>query len=217
MSSRKGKRRRERERERSRSGDPRGDVVRQGGAPARRVRAARAIDLASAGQTIVSLVLREVVEGGPWPLTRVLTALGGDNVERIGVARALGDRHGIPLIHSQELRWGVVPMVLEARHSGALDELSLELPPWDELARDGDDDVWRLIDTVAGAADAQFGSIGDGEPPETELPHDAAMLTAQLCRHLALLLPEWASDDVGEAGAAVARELPASGLVVVRR
>ncbi len=79
-------------------------------------------------------VLRRVDEGGPWPLTRVLTALGAFDVERVGVARALGDRRGIPLVHSQELRWHDHALFLEARHGrDGVDELSLELPPWDEL------------------------------------------------------------------------------------
>jgi hypothetical protein len=78
-----------------------------------------------------------------------------------------------------------------------------------------DEDVWGLIDTVAVAADAQFGSIGDDEAPETVLPDDASMLRSQLRRHLALLLPEWTGEDVAEAGATPARVLDSSGLVVV--
>jgi hypothetical protein len=182
-----------------------------------RARRRQRIELPSAGQTVVSLVLHRVEEGGPWPLTRVLTALGGDAVERIGVARALGDRRGVPLVHSQEVRWREHALFLEARHGrDGVDELSLEMPPWDDLmATVADDEVWRLIDTVAVAADAQFGSIGDGEPPETVLPDDASTLRAQLRRHLALLLPEWTGEDVAEAGATPARVLDSSGLVVV--
>jgi len=182
-----------------------------------RARRRQRVELPSAGQTVVSLVLHRVEEGGPWPLTRVLTALGGDAVERIGVARALGDRRGVPLVHSQEVRWREHALFLEARHGrDGVDELSLEMPPWDDLvATVADDEVWRLIDTVAVAADAQFGSIGDGEPPETVLPDDASTLRAQLRRHLALLLPEWTGEDVAAAGATPARVLDSSGLVVV--
>jgi hypothetical protein len=163
------------------------------------------------------LVLHRVEEGAPWPLTRVLTALGACTVERIGVARALGDRRGVPLVHSQELRWHEHALLLEARHGrDGVDEISLELPPWDDLmATVADEEVWRLIDIVADAADAHFGSIGDGEPPETVLPDDSAMLRTQLRRHLALLLPEWTGEDVAEAGATPARVLGSSGLVVV--
>jgi hypothetical protein len=177
----------------------------------------RPIEIPSAGQTVVSLTLHAVDEGGPWPLTRVLTALSPFAVERVGVARALGDRRGIPLVHSQELRWGEHAVFLEARHGRASDdELTLELPAWDELTDDLDDDVlWQFIDTVAVAADAHFGSIGDGEPPETALPVDAPTLRAQLRRHLGLLLPEWTSEDVAEAGATVARALESSGLMLV--
>jgi hypothetical protein len=75
--------------------------------------------------------------------------------------------------------------------------------------------LWQLVDTIAVAADAQFGSIGDGEPPETLLPDDAATLRAQARRHLALLLPEWTREDVAEAGVTLARELESSGLLVV--
>jgi hypothetical protein len=175
------------------------------------------VELPSAGQTVVSLVLRPVEEGGPWPLTRVLTALGAFDVERVGVARALGDRRGVPLVHSQELHWRNQALFLEARHGrDGVDELSLELPPWDDLVRAvADDEVWQLIDTVAVASDAQFGSIGDGEPPETTLPDDPPALRAQLRRHLALLLPEWTGDDVEAAQATPARQLDVSGLLVV--
>lgn len=175
------------------------------------------LELPSAGVTAVSFLLRRVDEGGPWPLTRVLTSLAAFDVERLGVARALGDRHGIPLVHSQELRWGRHQVFLEARHGpDGIDELSCELPPWDDLAGTVDGDVvWDFVDAVAMAADAQFGSIGDGEPAETALPTGAAALSAQLRRHLALLLPEWISDDVAEAGATIARTLDGSGLLVV--
>ena len=182
-----------------------------------RVRRRQTVEPPSAGQTVVSLVLRSVEDGGPWPLTRVLTALGAFDVERVGVARALGDRRGIPLFHSQELRWRSLALFLEARHGrDGVDELSLELPPWDDLVGAVDqEEVWRLIDTVAAASDAQFGSIGDGEPPEMLLPDDAPSLRAQLRRHLALLLPEWTGDDVEAAQAISARVLDASGLVLV--
>jgi hypothetical protein len=179
----------------------------------------RRIEIPSAGQTAVSLALRGVDDGGPWPLTRVLTALAAFDVERVGVARALGDRRGIPLVHSQELRWGQHAVFIEARHGrDGSNELMLELPAWDELVDSVDDDVlWHLIDTVAAAADAHFGSIGDGEPAETALPDDARMLRSQLGRHLALLLPEWTSDDINEAGTTIARVLRDSGLLLVTR
>ena len=182
-----------------------------------RARRRQTVELPSAGQTVVSLVLRPVAEGGPWPLTRVLTALGVFDVERVGVARALGDRRGVPLVHSQELRWRNQALFVEARHGrDGIDELCLELPPWDDLVRDVDDEeVWGLIDTVAVACDAQFGSIGDGEPPEMVLPDDPSSLRAQLRRHLALLLPEWTTDDVAAAQATSARVLGVSGLLVV--
>ena len=179
----------------------------------------RRVEIPSAGQTVVSLALRGVDEGGPWPLTRVLTALAAFDVERVGVARALGDRHGIPLVHSQELRWGTHAVFIEARHGrDGGNELMLELPPWDELVDSVDDDVlWQLIDTVAAAADAHFGSVGDGEPPETALPDDARALRGHLGRHLALLLPDWMGEDISEAGVTTARVLQDSGLLVVTR
>jgi hypothetical protein len=175
------------------------------------------VALPTAGQTVVSLRLRSVDEAGPWPLTRVLSTLSAFDVERVGVARALGDRRGVPLVHSQELIWRGHPLFLEVRHGrDGADELILELPPWDEVA-DGveDADIWALVDSVAAASDAAFGSIGDGEPPETAMPDDAAMLAVQLRRHLALLLPQWVADDIAASGATAARELAASGLVVV--
>jgi hypothetical protein len=182
-----------------------------------RTRRRESVLLPTAGQTVVSFVLDRVEEGGPWPLTRVLTALGAFEVERIGVARALGDRRGVPLVHSQELRWREQTLFLEARHGrDGADELSLELPPWDAVVASVDDsEVWLLIDAVATASDAQFGSIGDGEPPELALPDDPSSLRAQLRRHFALLLPEWARDDVTAAKATCPRVLGDSGLLVV--
>lgn len=177
---------------------------------------ATASGIASAGQTIVSLVLRPVEGGASWPLTRVLTAVGGTDLERIGVARALGDRHGIPLVHSQELRWRGHALWVEARHSGDLDELFLELPAWDELNEAGcADDAWALIDATAAAGGAGLGSIGDGEPPETELPADAPDLRRRLRRHLALLLPEWLLDELEVPPERAHRVLPLSGLAVL--
>lgn len=175
------------------------------------------VDIPSAGQTILSFVLRPVEEEGPWPLTRVLSALGEFDVERVGVARALGDRHGVPLVHSQELRWRGHDVTLEARHGrDGVDELTLEMPPWDEVVDRVDEaEVWRFVDATAAGADARFGSIGDGEPPEMELPDSPDQLRAQLRRHLALLVPDWTADDVVAAGAAVDRELALSGLLVV--
>jgi hypothetical protein len=179
----------------------------------------RQLAIPSAGQTVVSLALRDVDDGGPWPLTRVLTALAAFDVERLGVARALGDRRSIPLVHSQELRWGEHAVFIEARHGrDDSNELMLELPAWDELVDSVDDKVlWQLIDTVAAAADGRFGSIGDGEPPETALPDDARSLRAHLGRHLALLVPDWMGEDVSEAGVTTARVLQDSGLLVVTR
>jgi hypothetical protein len=184
-----------------------------------RARRRESVQLPTAGQTVVSFVLRGVEEGGPWPLTRVLTALGAFDVERIGAARAVGDRRGVPLVHSVELRWHDQTLFLEARHGrDGADELSLELPPWDDLVGAVDDgEVWLLIDAVATASDAQFGSIGDGEPPELVLPDDPSSLRTQLRRHLALLLPEWAGDDVAAAQASCPRVLGGSGLLVVTR
>lgn len=164
-------------------------------------------------------MLRSVEEGEPWPLTRVLTALAAlDEVERVDVARALGDRHGVPLIHSQQLRWRELDVVVEARHGrDSVDELSVELPPWDDVvsATGGEDVAWGFVDAVAAASDARFGSVGDGEAPETEPAADVRTLGRQLRRHLALLLPEWSAEDVAGAGATVQRRLPASGLLVV--
>lgn len=183
-----------------------------------RARRARAVAIASAGQTVVSFVLRPVEAGGPWPLTRVLTALGELEVERDGVARALGDRRGVPIVHSQALRWRGCDVHVEARHERRLDELAVELPDWDELtSRVDEDEAWQLVDTIAAAADALFGSIGDGEPPETEMPDGPVAVAAHVRRHLALLLPDWLAEDVASAGARVARTLTASGLVVATR
>lgn len=175
------------------------------------------LDLPTAGQTIVSFTLRPVAAQGPWPLTRVLTALGEFDMERVGVARAIGDHRGIPLLHSQELRWGDNALHVEARHArGGPDEIAIELPSWDELTASTHAGlVWRLIDAVAVASDARFGSVGDGEAPETSVPEGAAELAAHLRRHHALLLPEWVAPDVAEAGAHLATELDSSGLLVV--
>ncbi|MHB8719686.1 MAG: hypothetical protein ACYDAC_12480 [Candidatus Dormibacteria bacterium] len=171
--------------------------------------------LATAGLSVISLVLRPVGPRGPWPLTTSLTALA--DVERDGIARALGDRHGIPLIHSAQLRWRGLQVTLEARHAeGGPDEMTVELPSWDELDDAGAGaGAWDLVDRVAVAADAVFGSAGDGEAPLAALPESGVGLRRAGRRHLALLLPGWMVADAQGAGLRHHGNLPGSGLAVL--
>lgn len=139
----------------------------------------------------------------------VLTELFEQGAVRVDRPHAVGAGRGAPLIHRQALRWRGVEIHLCAERHGGVDEISLELPPWDELVEqiDDEDDLWTLIDSVAATCDAQHGAIGDGEPLEDD-PLDPR-------RHVGLIVVERDSGAVPLA--APYTVLPRSGLCVLLR
>ena len=86
---------------------------------------------------------------------------------------------------------------------------------WEEIVADVDEsqDVDVVVMGALGTGavkESQLGSV-----TELALPDDPSSLRAQLRRHLALLLPEWARDDVTAAKATCPRVLGDSGLLLV--
>jgi hypothetical protein len=174
------------------------------------------VHLPTADQTCVRVALRPCGEGDPWPFTLAVTALAGAGARPDERFRALGTGRGIPLIASQQLTWRGCPLYLET--VAAMDEASLVMPSWDEMAGSEatEDAFWDLVDTFAAAVGAVHGAVGDGEPLGQAPDHPAALAEA-LARHPALLVaPPLAAGGAG-CRAARYRELPASGLTVLLR
>ncbi|MBV9525448.1 MAG: hypothetical protein JOZ46_06500 [Candidatus Dormibacteraeota bacterium] len=171
------------------------------------------------GATSVRFAIPRADEDDPWPLSRALTELQRMGAEREGSPRALGAGRGVPLVHSQELRWHGVTLVLEALHvqGGAFDEVILGLPAWDELeqALPSEEELWTLVDTVAAACEARHGALGDGEAFLLDTPEDEAAWQRRLARHTGLLVTEPPSTFA--ATACPYRTLPRSGLTVLLR
>jgi hypothetical protein len=179
-----------------------------------------AIHLPTAGATCVRLRLAPRGERDPWPFMLAITELrrlGATGAERF---RSLGRGRDEPVLAAQELAWHGCPLHLStlAGRDGVR-EASIELPSWDELERSqaAEADFWELVDAVAAAVGARHGAIGDGEPLDAPAAAGRAGRTADLDRHLALLLPAVDAEDVGAWRAARYRELDRSGLVVLLR
>ena len=167
------------------------------------------VHLATADITCLRLRLAPYADRDPWPLTRVMTELTALGARAVGRPHALGSGRGMPLLHRQAWRWGECELHVEAHHAGGVDEIAVELPPWDELVElvAAEDILWRLIDTIAAASDARWGVIGDGEALEPGPP--------SLRRHACILV---ADDRCGARGvAATYTTLPLSGLTVLLR
>ncbi len=139
-----------------------------------------------------------------------------------GRPHAAGAGRGVPLIQRQALSWEGCDLLLEAHHARDAttpDEVSLTLPPWDELQQRAasEDDVWRLIDATTAACAARFGAIGDGEAMELLSPADCDDWVSRARRHTGLLLRAGDAAHVPATVASGYRELPVSGLVVLLR
>lgn len=178
------------------------------------------VHVATADTTCVRLVTARVAESDPWPLTAVISAVTSLGATRADRPHAVGRGRGIPLIHRQEMIWLGCELVLEAHHhmSGA-DEVSLALPPWDELCEQvGDEEsVWTLVDEVAAAASAEYGAIGDGEALQTPMPAADAEWNTLLSRHCGVLVRGDVATRMSRAAAFAYCELPLSGLTVMLR
>lgn len=155
-----------------------------GNAPAWRVH------VGTAGVTCVRFAVPWLHAGDPWPLSAVVAHAGTLGAVRADRPHAAGAGRGVPILHRQAMAWQGCALHLEAQRLDATAEVSLELPPWDELVErvESERDVWDLVDTVAGACTARWGAIGDGEALGDE---------PDLRRHAGVLVPLHHADGFG--------------------
>lgn len=141
------------------------------------------VHVGTAAVTSVRFVVPQPRDGDPWPLSRVVMSVSALAAERRDRPHAVGGGRGVPILHRQEMTWQGCALHLEAQRLKESAEVALELPAWDELCEQVDDEeaLWHLIDTVAEACDARWGAIGDGE---------ALGAGPDLRRHAGVLVPE---------------------------
>lgn len=176
-----------------------------------------AVHLPTADSTRLGLVLEPPADGDPWPLALALGVLDALGARRCGRPDAVGRGRGRPLITRAEVEWDGAALQLVASHAKGLDELVVEAPCWDELVALpawSEDRWWELVDQLATATGARAGALGDEEPLSID-PRGPGGWRAALRRQFAVLLPS-PPDQLGGI-AAVYRELPLSGLVVLLR
>ena len=166
------------------------------------------VHIGTAGVTCVRFAAGALRGTDPWPISRVVADVARAGATRADRPHAVGSGRGVPIIHRQGLQWRDCELHLEAHHLGGIDEVSMELPPWDELTtRIADEDaVWDLVDTVAAACGARWGALGDGE---------ALGEAPDLRRHVGVLVPERESNSFGITHTYT--RLPRSGLAVLIR
>ncbi|MFN2452366.1 MAG: hypothetical protein ABR541_08435 [Candidatus Dormibacteria bacterium] len=177
------------------------------------------VHLPTVDVTRCTLLLEPPAPGDPWPLSLALSVVDRAGAQRRGRPDAVGAGRGRPLITRAELDWDGAPLHLAATHASGsgLDELVLEAPAWDQLVGLGgwsEDRWWELVDALADATGAVSGAVGDGEAVGCD-PRAGEEWIAALRRQIGLLLP--AAPDRLAGRAALYRELPLSGLVVVLR
>lgn len=166
------------------------------------------VHVGTAAMTSVRFAVPHPRAGDPWPLSRVVIAASARGAERRDRPHAAGAGRGVPILHRQEMTWQGCALHLEAQRLQDTAEITIELPPWDEICAqvDGEDALWQLIDTIAGACDARWGAIGDGE----------ALGTApDLRRHVGVLVREHDARDFD--GVRPYTVLERSGLAVLLR
>lgn len=166
------------------------------------------VHIGTAGVTCVRFAAGTLRETDPWPLSRVVADIANAGATYADRPHAVGSGRGVPIIHRQDLEWRDCDLHVEAQHQGGSAEVSMELPPWDELTEKvGEEDaVWDLVDIVATASGAHWGALGDGE---------ALGEAPDLRRHAGVIVPERDSDSFG-----ITRTytlLPRSGLAVLLR
>ena len=178
------------------------------------------VHLGTAGCTCIRFTCDRARDGDPWPLSRVVSELVATGASLAERPRALGSGHGIPLVHSQVMAWGGTVLELEAHHlrDEGSDDVSVTLPPWDELnaAVPREDDFWGMLDIVAAAITPRFGIIGDGEAIGVSRCETRADARALLSRHTGLLTYTY-STQFPAALASAYRELPLSGMLAFIR
>jgi len=172
------------------------------------------VHIATAGSTTVSFACFRREDRDPWMLGDAVAALLAAGAERIDRPHAAGSGRGIPILHTQRLRLQRCDIELHAVHcASGDDELTLTLPPWDELCNDLDteDALWEACDLVAEQCSVRAGCIGDGEA------FSLGDVRSMLRRHAGLLLQEAEAREVPATVAALHRVLPRSGLHLILR
>ncbi len=178
------------------------------------------VHLGTAGCTCIRFTCDRARDGDPWLLSRVVSELVATGASMAERPRAIGRGRGMPLVHSQALRWCDTSLELEAHHlrDAGDDEVSITLPAWDELVAvlPNEDSVWDMVDLVATAIAPRFGIVGDGESIGSASCETAADMRALLRRHVGVITHAY-SAALPLAGASVYRELPRSGFIAVIR
>lgn len=148
------------------------------------------VHIGTAGVTCVRFASGALRDTDPWPLSRAVAEVASLGVTRDDRPHAVGSGRGVPIIHRQDLLWRGCDLHLEAQRVAGFAEVSVELPPWDELTEciEDEDAVWDVVDTVAAACDARWGALGDGE---------ALGDAPDLRRHAGVLVQERDSDAFG--------------------
>ena len=123
------------------------------------------VHIGTAGVTCIRFAAGTLRESDPWPLSRVVADVASLGATRGDRPHAVGSGRDVPIIHRQEMRWWDCDLHLEAQRVAGLAEVSLEMPPWDELTEciENEELVWELVDTIGAACDARWGALGDGE------------------------------------------------------
>jgi len=176
--------------------------------------------LPTADETTVSLSC-PLDRGGPWLAGRaldILRAAGGVEPDPSRQRYVTGTRRGAPLILGEPLVWHGVAVVLEAcqMNGQATGEITLRLPPWQELAPAlAEAVVWELTDRLAEELRAHCGVVSDGRAVGYPDLGRAQASAAGLQRsHLGVIVPQaWLR--YLRPGSNPYCELPRSELVVV--
>lgn len=178
------------------------------------------VHLSTAGCTCIRFTCDRVRDSDPWLLSRAVSELVAGGASLGDRPRALGTGRGIPLIHSQMMSWQGTTFELEAHHlrDKGNDEVSVTLPPWDELAGvvAHEDDVWEMLDTVAAAITPRFGIIGDGEAIGLDRSETHADLRVLLRRHTGIITYAYATHPPDVIASAY-RDLPRSRMIAFIR
>ncbi len=177
--------------------------------------------LPTTGETTLSLsVLRTA---GPWIGARARASLGGSPRVTADLLReryAVGGGSGPPQIHGEPLIWLGCPVWLEvcAPANEQRAEVTLRLPPWQELSQTvAEADLWEVADVLAVDLGSDLGVVDDGATvgfPETVDAQGQALRLLQ--SHLGVIVPSAALGDLGRDRAPY-RVLPRSGLALVLR
>jgi hypothetical protein len=175
------------------------------------------VHLPTADTTCVTLLCARRGDADPWPLARPLAELMALGAVRDDRPHAVGAGRGIPIMHRQALHLDGIDIELASvRGLAGDDEVTLSLPPWDELiaAAADEDAVWEIVDIVAAGCGGRVGSIGDGEAMTLAEAGETLDADALLRRHVGVLLQDL---ERTPAATHVYRLLPRSGLAVILR